>query len=631
MLPERPEQEVGVAAEPRGLDRSGGDLARLAQPAEHLEREHGGEHERDHEPLLSRAAADLERLAAVGDGRLVALEERLGPGEIPERLEPARELLGGERLDPRERRVELRLGLGDHAGGGAREREQRAGRGGEARVRSLLGGGQRLCREGPAERQVEAVEGVEGELDAQPGGLRRREIVEPAHLRPQAPSRLVVLAQPVLRARAGGDEPATCRRIVLRDPVERLDQRVARLVEGPGRGSRGSELLEQAEPPFVVRREDSQRGAEPAGRRGRSTLDGRAPGLHQRGDRVLVARLGAELQVVGAQRRPRAASLERGRHPRMRPEPPAAPRARVHGAAHERMAEGEAARVAQAHEVGRQQLVQRGQRVPDRHLPRRCGELGIERLPRHGGALEHEPGGGTQRLQLTRERVRDRLRYPHRHVVRGAGGRWEAGRAQQLLEVERIAAAVADQDLARGAGHPGADQRLRFGRRERREVDPLQHAAPLRGLDRLGERRLRMAVREREQHGSSGRAAQQRPEHLERRRVAPLHVVEQQRERTLRREPLEQSDDGAVRPVALRREPRSGLGQPGERREHRGELARALLADRAHQARLDLAEMAVQGVDQQRVRQVALELGRAAGQRQHPAPRGARAELAEQA
>ena len=115
-------------------------------------------------------------------------------------------------------------------------------------------------------------------------------------------------------------------------------------------------------------------------------------------------------------------------------EPPAAGRAVVDGAAHERMAEAEAARhVRRAHEIEPQQLVERVERVGLVDVGRRGGELGRERVAGDRRALEHAaraPAGEQREL----------LGQRGGHVARELAGAPE--RARELLQVERVAAAL---------------------------------------------------------------------------------------------------------------------------------------------------------------------------------------------
>ena len=126
-----------------------------------------------------------------------------------------------------------------------------------------------------------------------------------------------------------------------------------------------------------------------------------------------------------------------------------------------------------------------------------------------------------------------------------------------------------------------------------------------------------------EQDGRVGRAAQQRREQVDRRGIGPVHVVERQHERPAHREPLEQLAHRPVRAVALVLEHRPAVrGVIGQRREHLRQLDPDVLAQRPDELRIQAGDVLVQRIDEHPERQVALELGRAAGE--HGAPTGIR-------
>jgi len=184
---------------------------------------------------------------------------------------------------------------------------------------------------------------------------------------------------------------------------------------------------------------------------------------------------------------------------------------------------------------------------------------------------------------------------------------------------------------SRARRHVVADQRGGVGRSERAELDPLQHALALGERHRRRDQAvvLHRAMGERKQHAAGRRAAQDRREQLDRRRIGPVHVVEHQPERLLEREPFEQLDHGPVRAVALGGERGAGLRERRERREDRRQLANVGGVESPQPARIELGEVIVERVDEHRVGQVALELLGAAREHQHDALRGARRELRE--
>ena len=111
-----------------------------------------------------------------------------------------------------------------------------------------------------------------------------------------------------------------------------------------------------------------------------------------------------------------------------------------------------------------------------------------------------------------------------------------------------------------------------------------------------------------------------------------MQVVEREHDRLVARERLEQPADGTVRAVALVLQPVSGRAAGRlERREHVGELRHRLLVEVRDRLRSEPVDVLVERVDEDPERQLALQLGRAAGEHDVAQRLGALAELAEQA
>ena len=109
-----------------------------------------------------------------------------------------------------------------------------------------------------------------------------------------------------------------------------------------------------------------------------------------------------------------------------------------------------------------------------------------------------------------------------------------------------------------------------------------------------------------------------------------MQVVEQEHQRLGVGERLQELADRAVHPVAVGLRRRCA-GAVGERREHLAELV-ARVVDQLPQApRLERVEVVVERVDEDRERQLALELRGAAGEHELPAPVGALGQLREHA
>ena len=104
------------------------------------------------------------------------------------------------------------------------------------------------------------------------------------------------------------------------------------------------------------------------------------------------------------------------------------------------------------------------------------------------------------------------------------------------------------------------------------ELEAGRRARPKGALDscRQSLRHLPRTHRERQQHGSRRRAVEEGSEQLDRGRIAPVKVIQQEHERLRSRQQLEQLADGAVAAVALvracdlvRRGVRRQAGQDG--------------------------------------------------------------------
>ena len=237
-------------------------------------------------------------------------------------------------------------------------------------------------------------------------------------------------------------------------------------------------------------------------------------------------------------------------------EPPTGRCSLVDGPSDERVPEDELARHrCRANEVAGDQLIEGAEALRVRELGDRCREIGLERLAGDSRAPEQCLLLRRQRSDLLRQRGRDGSGYGNACDIGVDAGGVDRGRqspflarAPELLEVERVAAAVAIDRRGLARLEIAEQQvRLRFG--ERLEHDPLRGGH--RECGRQRRRSGRGAKADCEQHGCIRLAAQQGGEQLERRLVAPVQVVEDDDERLLAREQLEQPADGPVGAVAL--------------------------------------------------------------------------------
>ncbi len=201
----------------------------------------------------------------------------------------------------------------------------------------------------------------------------------------------------------------------------------------------------------------------------------------------------------------------------------------------------------------------------------------------------------------------------------------DRARADELLEVEGVAAAVAVQgrDLARTArGVP--DERRRLGLAERGEPQPDDVGARERGEEAL--RRLPGPVGEGEQHRPVEPAAQQRADQLQRGVVAPVQVVEHEHEPVLRGERLQQRLDRPVGAIAV-----VGHGGAVPGRVHGRQEVRELGVEVGAEPQLARADVGVQRIDPHAVGEVALELRGGAREDEMALRLGQLAQLAQEA
>ncbi len=247
--------------------------------------------------------------------------------------------------------------------------------------------------------------------------------------------------------------------------------------------------------------------------------------------------------MVGPHGGGRPAARERDGRALVGLQPPGREDPVVDRAAHERMAERERPAL-----PGRRDEARHHEPVEHRRVGRDAGrggsELGVERVPRDGGALG-------QRARLDRERG-DLLLDGRDDGRREPAGAEAVGRPRELAQEQRAAGGLARQALAQRGGRDVAQHR------ERRVVaDPVE-----RDLLAAGHAAQRVEQpwhgpggprRERDQVPHGRRPAQQVQDELDRGLVGPVQVVEQQDDRAPAAEQLEQRAGGAVQVEALGR------------------------------------------------------------------------------
>ena len=372
-------------------------------------------------------------------------------------------------------------------------------------------------------------EAVDRELDHERDGLRRAPVVELGESGLEPRARLRVPAEKVLDARAGGDEPdaqgdsasaGTMR--MLSSSASWLSSKWPVAASEPARASSSSTRSSAG----ASVGEEAKRRFEPARGGGGRALRSRLAGLAKHRDRGRVALSRRELDVVRARRDGAPRRRERLGAALVRAQPPAARRRLVDGAPNQRMAEAEAARhVRRADEVDREQLVES---VDRRALVRRRRggrQLGLERIARDGGALEHE-ASAVASARRAPERARPRrsrgtstsasASFSGPRAVRAPSRLSAAG---ELLEVEGVAAALL-VERRRGRAVAVRAQQLAAPRSEVSAPRSIRVSVPARCARssdadrRSGTRRGRIASAR--STGADGRAVQQRAEQLRR-------------------------------------------------------------------------------------------------------------------
>jgi hypothetical protein len=132
----------------------------------------------------------------------------------------------------------------------------------------------------------------------------------------------------------------------------------------------------------------------------------------------------------------------------------------------------------------------------------------------------------------------------------------------------------------------------------------------------------RHAERTEREHHRNGPAvrAQQGAEQLDRRWVGPLEVVEHQDERPPLGQKLEQDADGAMAAIALvLQSDLAGVGEGPQRRQDLPEFRSNLVVERAQALRVETRDVLIQRIDEDRQREVALELRRRSAEDELPA------------
>ena len=629
-LAQRPRELVRAGREPRRLDGRLAELDRVGDATLHLVRVALDECDRDQQPPLVRGPGDRDPAVRVRGGLVVVLEVVLRPAEVVQRLQPGRQLGVRQPVDEGRRlRAVLARGV-DPSRGDLAERQRRRGRGDEGAVAGRAGRHERTLAHRDRLLEVELVEAVHRQLELQRRRGRRRAVGQLVPGARQPRMRILVPAEPVLDRRAARGQIDPARQRVGGQQGERLQERLPAALELAERAQRPREVDPDVHLPLaVLGRQQPQRHLEPVRRDGRSTRRGRAARLQEQRDGLLVPLARAVLDVMRALGRRGAAGGQRGRGPGVRRELPATRRRLEDRAAHERVAEDEAPRHrGRAHEIERQEPVERREPLGRGQLRDHGCETGLERLAGDGGGVQQRALLPRQGCELLGERRRDGGRHP---VPRSVAVRHPVAPrvpavARELLEVERVASAVTVDGRDR-ARLEIAQQLPRL-----RLAELAERHAPDRGHRERGRQpggRLARPEGEREEDRRPRAAPQQRPDQLDRCGVAPVQVVQHEHQGTVGGQQREQRADRPMAAVAL-----VGHGLPAraaggtQRGEDLAELEDDVQRLQVEPVRRDVR---IERVRPDAEGKIALELRRHAGEHQAPTLLRAAAELGEQA
>ena len=358
---EIPGQRLGVVGEARRLDRGvqlHDGLVELASDEPGKPEDGVGVPE---ELTLSGRASDGQHTLRMCLGLREVVEEELRAGEIRCCVETEREFLIGEGVHERGGLETLGLrGRARHAQA-AREREGGDGCRGERRILEPPRGLNRLGRPSPCRLVVDAVEGVDDELDHEGDGLRRAPVPKAVEGTGEAVMRGVVLAEQALDPGAACGEPCSEIDRLVRHDRQALLQRAMAVLIAADRSQRFGAGEEEFDALFARRAlgEQAKCRLVPARRARRCAVCGCVAGRPECRDGGRVALCGRALDVVGARGCRRAAGRQQLGAAFVRAEAPAARCRLVDRSAHERVTEPKASRdVGRANEVAPQQLVE---------------------------------------------------------------------------------------------------------------------------------------------------------------------------------------------------------------------------------------------------------------------------------
>ncbi len=263
------------------------------------------------------------------------------------------------------------------------------------------------------------------------------------------------------------------------------------------------------------------------------------------------------------------------------------------------------------------------------------GQLGLERVAGYRGPLQHAPRAVREKCDLLGQGGRDRGRHveiPGRELG-SACPALESERSRELLEIERVAAALLVESGCGGAFDSVAEELTSLPARKRADFHAEQCPHAVRPLERGGDafRRLTRPDSQGDEHGRRRRPAQQRAEQLHRPGVSPVEIVEHEHQRPARRQSLEQLTHRAVTAVALVLERcLTGRLESSERGKHERQLGTDIVAECLEAMRREPRDVLVERVDEHPEGQISLELRCRPVEDELATPVGASGKLGEQ-
>ena len=463
-----------MGGEPGGLDRPLARLERLGEPALVLERVAAREQHRHEHAALAGGARDRDAAVGVRDRGVVVLEVAPGPAEVVERLQPRRELGVRQPVD-----VLDRLARGGSRAGAVTPSTASASASADAAAAISTRRPAAASSPAPTRRRAR---GRSRTCRSRPPPARSASAAAPAPVRSgssfqatrQPPVGVLVAPDPVLDGGAARGQLHAARDAsagAARSPRagSRGRRRARRASAAPTRARRARRRAARRRPPAAAAAPRANQRAAASGARGAVA----APASSSRAIACSSPRLAdcSTWWARSAGPAPRAASASAARAWAAMPRP--ARRRLVDRPAHERVAEDEAARhLGRADEVEPEQVVER--RQPRRRASSRpiaAARSGSNGSPAIAAASRNARDVAARATPAPPPATRPppaarRCRAPRRSRRRAR----RPARAPELLEVERVAAAV---PVDGGHGRAvAAEQPRRVGLVQRPEPDP---------------------------------------------------------------------------------------------------------------------------------------------------------------